>query len=133
MALPKTLEQGRASIAFDLAGAGMKSNPDYKNKVKSFPMMIKTNGLGAAVAFIKGKDAVWKNIYKQIEDYLKTNDLFNEYKSKENGQEKTVCLKQNTLDDYLTKIDSSLYRAITIETLALFTWLRRFAEGLAKD
>ena len=118
MAKPRTIEQGRAQDAYKLADAGMRETSDYKNKVKSFPMMIKTNGLGAAVAFAKGKSG-WQTVYSQIQNYLRKNELFNKDWS------------ENTpLDSYLTQIDSTLYRAITIEVMALFTWLRRFAEGL---
>ena len=128
MALPKTIEQGRARKAFELAKEGMKDNKDYKNKVKSFPMMIKTNGLGAVVAFAKGKND-WKKVYHQLEDYLKDKPLYNQYKT----ENKIITINEHGLDYFLTQIDSALYRAMTIEVLALFTWLRRFAEGLSKE
>jgi CRISPR-associated protein Cmr5 len=121
MAQPRTIEQGRAQKAYEFATQGMNESPDYKNKVKSFPMMIKTNGLGAAVAFANGKSG-WKTVYKQIENHLRQNDLFNS-----NWDDNTP------LDSYLTQIDSTLYRAITVEVMALFTWLRRFAEGLENN
>lgn len=121
MAKPRTIEQGRAQDAYILAEAGMNETSDYKNKVKSFPMMIKTNGLGAAVAFAKGKSG-WKTVYRQIQDHLRKNELFNQGWS-----------ENRPLDSYLTQIDSSLYRAITVEVMALFTWLRRFAEGMDKS
>ncbi|MBN2835290.1 MAG: type III-B CRISPR module-associated protein Cmr5 [Candidatus Delongbacteria bacterium] len=126
MAQPRTIEQGRAMKAFEMAKAGMADNKDYKNRVKSFPMMIKTNGLGAAVAFAKGKKD-WKMVYNQIEEYLMQNSLYN------NFQNVSLNSPNTPLDSYLTQIDSSLYRAITVEVMALFTWLRRFAEGLSKD
>jgi len=119
MAQPRTIEQGRAQKAYEFAKDGTNDgkNKEYKNKVKSFPMMIKTNGLGAAVAFIYGKkDKDWTKIYNQLERYLKQNELNN-------------LNKDDSLVPYLTRIDSTLYRAITVEVMALFTWLRRFAEG----
>lgn len=121
MAQPRTIEQGRANRAYEMAVEGMNESPDYKSKVKSFPMMIKTNGLGAAVAFAKGKSG-WKTVYTQIDNYLKNKDLFNTFEN--------ISLQNTALDSYLTQIDSTLYRAITVEVMALFTWLRRFAEGL---
>ncbi|OYT15846.1 MAG: type III-B CRISPR module-associated protein Cmr5 [Bacteroidetes bacterium 4572_77] len=124
MALPRTIEQGRAQEAYEFAMQGMNETSDYKNKVKSFPMMIKTNGLGAAVAFAKGKSG-WMTVYNQIEIHLRQNDLFNTYKE--------VSLQNEPLDSYLTQIDSTLYRAITVEVMALFTWLRRFAEGIENN
>ena len=120
MAQPRTIEQGRAQKAYEFAEQGMEQTSDYKNKVKSFPMMIKTNGLGAAIAFAKGKSG-WKTVYTQIESYLKKDDLFNSFEN--------ITLQDTPLDSYLTQIDSTLYRAITVEVMALFTWLRRFAEG----
>jgi len=120
MAQPRTIEQGRAQKAYEFAQQGMNETSDYKNKVKSFPMMIKTNGLGAAVAFAKGKSG-WSRVYQQIENHLMKNDLFNTYGN--------ITLQKDGLDYYLTHIDSTLYRAITVEVMALFTWLRRFAEG----
>jgi len=119
MVQPRTIEQGRAKIAYEFAKEGMNDgkNKEYKNKVKSFPMMVKTNGLGAAVAFINGKnDKDWNKIYTQLDGYIKQNEL-NDLK------------KDDSLVSYLTQIDSTLYRAITVEVMALFTWLRRFAEG----
>lgn len=124
MAQPRTIEQGRAQIAYEFARQGMNETSDYKNKVKSFPMMIKTNGLGAAVAFAKGKSG-WETVFKQIESYLKENELFNTYEN--------LSLQNISLDSYLTQIDSSLYRSITVEVMALFTWLRRFAEGFENN
>jgi CRISPR-associated protein Cmr5 len=123
MPQPRTIEQGRAQKAYEFAQQGMNETSDYKNKVKSFPMMIKTNGLGAAVAFANGKSG-WGTVYNQIENYLRGNELFNNYEN--------PSLQSTSLDSYLTQIDSSLYRAITVEVMALFTWLRRFAEGLDK-
>ena len=120
MAQPRTIEQGRAKDAYEFAQQGVNEISDYKNKVKSFPMMIKTNGLGAAVAFAKGKSG-WKTVYKQIEIHLKQNDLFNTFGD--------ISLQSTPLVAYLTQIDSTFYRAITVEVMALFTWLRRFADG----
>ncbi len=125
MAQPRTIEQGRAQKAYEFAKDGTNDgkNKEYKNKVKSFPMMVKTNGLGAAVAFINGKkDKDWTKIYSQLKGYLEGKDLFITPKE-------GIKLKDTPLDSYLTQIDSSLYRAITVEVMALFTWLRRFAEG----
>ena len=119
MAQPRTIEQGRAKIAYEFAKDGTNDgkNKEYKNKVKSFPMMIKTNGLGAAIAFINGKkDKDWTKIYSQLEEYLKQNEL-------------NDLGNNDSLVSYLTQIDSTSYRAITVEVMALFTWLRRFAEG----
>lgn len=124
-----TLEQGRAAFAYDAAVEGEKlsKNTEYKAYVKKLPMYIKTNGLGAAIsfAFAKGskngvadKGKAWGLIYSQIEDWLKNNWELSEFNQGER------------LMENLLKMESSEYRATTIEVLALLNWMRRFAEGL---
>jgi CRISPR-associated protein Cmr5 len=124
-----TLEQGRAAFAYEAAVEGEKlsKNTEYKAYVKKLPMLIKTNGLGAAIsfAFAKGskngvaqKDKAWGLIYSQIEDWLKNNWELSEFNQGER------------LMENLLKMESYEYRATTIEVLALLNWMRRFAEGL---
>ncbi len=124
----KTLEQGRAEFAFKCAEEGQKYSSEYKSYVKKIPMLIKTNGLGATMAFIFSK-ATWKDkngnvklntyatIYKQTSEWIK-------------DEKKLLKFTENNFAKKLTQINSSEYRFITIEVLALFTWMRRFAEGL---
>ena len=58
----RTLENGRASVAYKFAEEG-KSVPEgyeykdteYKSYVKKMSVLIKTNGLGQTLAFIKSK------------------------------------------------------------------------------
>ncbi len=122
MALPKTLEQGRAEYAYKCAEKGKDYGSDYKSYVKKIPMLIKTNGLGATMAFVfsksKGKDDnAYGLIYKQVSDWVsKEKELLN--------------FENHNFAKKLTEIDSAEYRFITIEVLALFNWLRRFTEGL---
>ncbi|MCF6183092.1 MAG: type III-B CRISPR module-associated protein Cmr5 [Bacteroidales bacterium] len=119
MALPKTLEQGRASYAYDCARKGVALNSsEYKSYTKKIPMLIKTNGLGATFAFIKSKGGKTYNlIHEQTFEWLSENKLF-EFEKSEDFVKDIISLK------------SDKYRSATIEVLALFTWLRRFAEGL---
>lgn len=90
-------------------------------------MMILTNGIGPTIAFIyskKKKKSAEENenaydlIYEQIDDWTKKN--FSSSKEKE-------------LMSWITEQDSLLYRAYTREVLALFSWLKRFAEGMITD
>lgn len=123
------LEQGRAAFAFTAAqeGASISSKKEYKAYVKKLPMLIKTNGLGGAMAFVyskgykgnrpKNEDA-WAKIYQQIEEWLKKDD------------KQLINFSEHQLAERLTKISSSEYRAVTVEILALLNWMRRFAEGL---
>lgn len=118
------IEQGRADFAFQCATIGSKSKKpkEYKSYVKKTPMMIKTNGLGATIAFTmsKGKDGnTWDLIYKQISEWLKRTE--NQY---------LINNQTGELSEIVIKLDSGQYRAVTNEVLALFNWLRRFAEGL---
>ncbi|HMP26225.1 MAG TPA: type III-B CRISPR module-associated protein Cmr5 [Saprospiraceae bacterium] len=134
------IEQGRATAAYKYAEAGKKLGggpktkdgnkvedsaeaKEYKSYTRKIPMMIKTNGLGSALAFVKSKQKkeAYKKIYDQLTEWLSvecnlTKSYFNE---------KSIDLVKDVI-----AMNSFQYRAVTIETLALMTWLRRFAEGL---
>lgn len=124
-----TLEQGRAAKAYLFAEAGEKLNKskEYKSYLKKLPMLIKTNGLGAAMAFVFAKGSKngspktsepWGLIYAQIEEWLIEDE------------KQLIKVDKNRLAYSLTTMDSYTYRAITIEVLALLSWMRRFAEAL---
>lgn len=122
-----TLEQGRAAFAYEKALEGQKIGKEYLSNVRKMPMQIKTNGLGAAIAFAfaKGsqngfpqKGKAWGLIYMQLEQWL------------EKDEKQIIQFKKNELAFQLTKEDSAVYRAVTIEVLAFLAWLKRFAEGL---
>lgn len=126
--LIKGIEQGRATFAYDCALEGSQlpeKAKEYRQYVKRIPMLIKTNGLGATLAFINSKskkDEAYQLIYSQLTIWLK--------------DEPKNLLGYNGNEDlckYIVSIDSSQYRAATIEILALLNWLRRFAEGLIKE
>lgn len=135
------LEQGRAAEAYKYAEDGRKlgggpkldeqgnvkseskTAKEYKSYVKKLPMLIKTNGLGAAMSFCfskgKGKtDNAWGLIYHQITNWLKKDEKH------------LIEITNDDLMKALTNADSPTYRATTIEVLALLNWMRRFAEGL---
>lgn len=118
------LENGRADFAYKAAEKGSKldkkARKEYKAYVKKIPMFIKTNGLGATFAFIFSKKKngnAYSHIYKQVSEWFKQED--NPFKFEFSDFTEKLC-----------EMDSQQYRAITTETLALFSWLRRFAEGL---
>lgn len=99
-----------------------KFGKEYKSYAKKLPMMIKSNGLGASLAFAfsKGKDGnAWELLYNDIQLWLREHRAF---------------LLNGNLNAELVhaviQMDSAEYRAVTIEVLAFLTWLRRFAEGL---
>jgi len=90
-----------------------KQQKDYKSYVKKIPMMILNNGLGATFAFVYSRRDVdaYNLIYNQTNEWLKKDD-------------------KNDLIDWIINLDSSEYRAVTNEVLALFNWLKRFADGM---
>jgi CRISPR-associated protein Cmr5 len=142
----KGVENGRAEFAYKCALSGKDiynkkteidhevfEDKNYKSYVKKIPMLIKTNGLGATFAYVKSKKAKDKEnkkagskenckngydlIYTQTSDWLIS---------------KGMITKESELIAQLVseKCSSSEYRRLTIETLALFNWLKRFADGL---
>ncbi len=122
------LEQGRAAYAYKCAQEGAVSGKgkEYKSYVKKMPMLIKTNGLGAAVAFAFAKGAKnglaqknepWGLLYCQLDRWIREKGTL--------GQ-----LPENRLAEKLTGISSAEYRAATVEILALLNWIKRFADAL---
>lgn len=81
-----------------------------------------TNGLSATFAFVlsKSKDGnSYQLIYEQTGEWL--------------GKEPRALIRMpenGKLIDEMLKLESAEYRAVTFEVLALFNWLRRFADGL---
>jgi CRISPR-associated protein Cmr5 len=95
---------------------------DYKSHVKKIPMLIKTNGLGATLGFIKSKAKQDYNAYQLI--YLQLTEWL---KSDKGGT--FLSDDENDLIAKVISIRSVEYKQITVETLALFNWLKRFVDG----
>lgn len=152
----RILEGGRAKFAYECAQQALidvvdkKEKPkkieefgghyflpkNYKSYVKKAPMWIKTNGIGAAYAFILSKKAKEKDgkpsgneknpknaydlLYEQTMAWLRSE-----------GKEYLLGEKRDKdLVAALVELPSHEYRAVTVEVLAFLNWLRRFAEGL---
>lgn len=121
----KGIEQARAKFAFECAKEASVStkSKEYKSYAKKFPMMIKTNGLGAALAFAFSKKKngnAWELLYNHIEKWIKQEHkkyLLGDYSDK-------------PIADAAISLNSQEYRHLTMEILSFLTWLRRFAEGL---
>jgi CRISPR-associated protein Cmr5 len=135
MSAIKKLEQGRAKFAWDRAILAKASSDlsydEYKNYAKSLPMMIKSSGLGATLAYIRskktnkqGKNTAYGQIYDDLAAYF-TQD----HKSHIIYTDQTA---KSELVDKIIDLDSYRYRMATVEVLAFMLWLRRFAEGLGK-
>lgn len=122
------IEQGRAAYAYSSVTdaknhLGSKAK-EYKAYSKKVPMLIKASGLGGAIAFVYSKG--FKNgrlqegtayglLYKQTEEWLKLQNWI--------GRDEAMI-------NAVIAHNSKEYRAITNEIFALFTWLRRLAEGM---
>lgn len=117
-----SLEQGRAQDAYRAAEEGMKEyKKEYLSFVNDLPMLIKTNGLGAAISFATYKNKPSQLVYKQVASWLQKDD------------KGLIDLTKGSLAERLTAIGSSDYKAVTIEVMAWLNWLRRFAKGLDKE
>jgi len=122
------IEQGRARFAYEkVLEANEKlgeHSKKYKAYIKKIPMYIKTNGLGATVAFIKSKSnsqsneaKVYHCIYSQFGEWLKK-------------EEKALVPADEDLALAVISMESPGYRAVTNEMLSLLNWLCRFADGM---
>jgi len=133
----KGIERGRASFAFDCAlkgkNLGEEKAQEYKSYVNNVPVHVKTNGLGAALAFVYAKKNAKKkegnekeNAYAKI--YQQTCEYINEY-----ANHIISGISEDDMVKTIISLDSSRYRALTVEVMAFFNWLRRFANGLIKE
>lgn len=152
----QNIEIERARSAYECAKMGVSiakekkqwnneyyCDKNYTSYVKKIPAMIKTNGLGATFAFIYSKRQSMKKknkgepnlpgtpknpknaydlIYEQTRQWLHNNPV-NPFERLANGE----------LMEELLKLESEDYRLCTLEVLAFFQWLRRFAEGVTLD
>ena len=119
----RDIEKERAKFAYEKVEEVINDNSvkdsEYKSYCKKIPSYIQTNGLSATFAFIFSKNnAAYTLIYKQVDEWLKKR-----YSSDSDIK------GDNELMEKLIKFDSNKYKKVTIEVIALFTWLRRFAEG----
>jgi CRISPR-associated protein Cmr5 len=115
------IAQRRADFAYQCAEDRHDKNKssEYKSYVKKIPMLIKSNGLSATFAFMLSKGGTYNTITAQCKEWLNHYSVLA-------GE-----LKGNVdLVEKIIQLNSTDYRAITNEVLALFNWLRRFAEGL---
>lgn len=119
------IENGRAINAYECAQNAMRiySKDEFKSHVKNIPMYIKTNGLGATLAFMLSKG----------NDYVTIGDCFQMWLKEDNKR----IIDLSEVNDFkqfvqkITKISSAEYRTVTNEFLAYLNWLRRFADGLS--
>jgi CRISPR-associated protein Cmr5 len=115
MSKRKSIENGRAEAAFKYVQEVKNESfsSEYKSYIKKLAPLIKSNGLGNAIAFVYSNNGkAYGHIYNQLEKWLKEKKL----------------VDKNLLDEILS-IDSRKYRYITKETMAILNWWRRFVDG----
>lgn len=121
----RSIEQGRAKFAYDSVNevaqdSDMDLKKKYKSGAKKLPVLIKTNGLGQALAFINNRDDGNIKLYSMIGEWLNNKQL--------------IELSGSTdLVNVIIDQPSNAYRQMTAETLALLNWVRRFVDALMKD
>ena len=132
----KGIEQGRAKYAFEKVKEISDNSEDgserlkenYKSMAKKLPVLIKTNGLGQTLAFLKSKGEkeaskpknAHDRLYDQISIWLQTEDF-------------KGLVDAGELVEQVINLESHAYRQVTVETLALLNWMRRFVDGLMND
>lgn len=143
----KGIEQGRAKFAYECALEGKKisnkfqigtqwfEDDKYKSYAKKVPALIKTNGLGSTFAYIKSKTQKTKDggIPGTERNPKNAYDLIYEQTKKWLIKDEKRLLDINDEDDLIETLisqDSMVYRGVTNEVIAYFTWLIRFADGL---
>jgi CRISPR-associated protein Cmr5 len=134
----KDLAQKRSQFAYGCVQSFVDSQKNdekqkkYKGYIRSTPMKVLTNGLGATIAFIfskrlKSDSEIYNQINAHIYDWLQKeyNKHLIQLDKKETPEEKS-----KELTNKIIHLESPEYRAVTNEVLALFNWLKRFADGM---
>jgi CRISPR-associated protein Cmr5 len=91
---------------------------DYKNTVKSLPMMIRLNGLGATLVYLASHE---KEPYQLIYAHLAG---------------RLTSIEDELTGDTATKIrdmQSDKLRKLTLEAVTFLGWVKRFSSGLIPD
>lgn len=130
----KQIEQGRATYAFNaVKDVNEKYKKKYKTAAKKAPVLVKTNGLGQTLAYIKSKGGKYDHKEKKI---IKNGyDIFYEQIGKwlcSDAANHSVPDGDELVKEVI-QLESHEYRQVTVETLALLNWMRRFVDGLMQD
>ncbi len=126
----RKIENGRAAYAFEQVDQFVRKNredtvKEYRSYLKKMPAMIQVNGFGQAMAFAyaKGGEA-YTAIYQQISEWLRERHGSLLRKVDSSGQQELVQV--------IVNMDSSDYRVLSTEALALLQWMSRFVDGMVR-
>lgn len=93
---------------------------EFRSLARSFPSMLQTNGLCAAIAFLNAKkegSSAHRELYQILTARLKEIGL----------------LKDQDLLERILELDNSDYRLCTDEVMNFCLWIKRFAEGMSSQ
>lgn len=138
--MTKTLEQKRAEYAFKIVEKVKNSKyaSDFSGLVAKIPSYILTNGLGNTIAFLfsKGEDN-HLTVAGVMADWILRNTRLNKSDDIGNFKDDWIFAKdevKKNLGEILKKlvldVNMHQYTVITNELLSLFTWLKRFCDGM---
>ena len=113
--MTKALFKKKAEFAYNCV-LEVKQAKEYKSIVKSFPVMVMTNGLIQALAYVKDKN---KDFFNHLEKWLKEKSQFS--------------LGDNDVIKKLIEEGEEEYRFHTDEILSLANWFKRFVDSEIED
>ena len=134
----KDLDRQRAEFAFNCVKNFIEQNEDkerqkkYRGYIRNTPSLMLNHGLGGTLAFMfskrfKSDGDVYISIGENIYSWL--NKKENKYLLKLGDKDNIEELKE-LINRVIGDLSSSEYRMVTNEILTLFTWLKRFADGM---
>lgn len=124
--MTQTLDQKRASLAWQYATAGMASqySKEYKGLAKGAPALIMNSGLMPTLAFYRGKGKAAQHL---LDDLIRglSQRLVNQPLGPGQGAQLfprfMEALQQGNSHDYLRNTD---------EALELLKWIRQFVDAV---
>lgn len=115
--LQRSLAQNRAEFAFRaVEHVDHELFDKYKQLARSAPADVQTNGLAQTLAYWKAKgEREHTDLLADITRWLRSQIHFSN--------------DQDALNWIVLSASNEEYRRATAETIALLTWIKRFAEG----
>ncbi|RSK26558.1 type III-B CRISPR module-associated protein Cmr5 [Bacillus sp. HMF5848] len=119
------IENGRAAFAFREVKEYIEKNGQsskFRSYIKKMPAMIQVNGLGQTLAFYysnHSKEKEYGDIYNIIGKWcsIQLSGLIN---------------SEDEFVEQVINLNSKSYKVVTVETLSLLNWMRRFADGMIR-